>query len=59
MTPEEFKNEMQKISNQLGKKFCDEEITHLEADGLMCDVLRELGYGEGVGVFERMPKWYA
>ena len=59
MTPEEFKNEMQKISNQLGKKFCDEEITHSKADDLMCDLLRELGYGEGVDVFKDMPKWYA
>ena len=59
MTPEEFKNEMQKISNQRGEKFCDEEITHSKADDLMCDLLRELGYGEGVDVFEDMPKWYA
>ena len=59
MTPEEFKNEMQKISNQLGKNHCDEEITHAEADDLMCNLLRELGYGEGVDVFEDMPKWYA
>lgn len=59
MTPEEFKNRMLEISDQLGKNFCDEEITHSEADGLMCDLLRELGYGEGVDVFEDMPKWYA
>ena len=59
MTPEEFKNEMQKIRNRLGKKYIDEEIIHAEGDDLMCKLLRELGYGEGVDVFEDMPKWYA
>lgn len=59
MTPEEFKNEMQKISNRQGEKYIDVEITHAEADDLMCEMLRELGYGEGVDVFEDMPKWYA
>ena len=59
MTPEEFKNEMQKIRNRLGEKYIDEEIIHAEGDDLMCKLLRELGYGEGVDVFEDMPKWYA
>lgn len=59
MTPEEFKNKMQKISDQQGEVHVDIEITHAEADDLMCELLRELGYGEGVDVFEDMPKWYA
>lgn len=54
MTPEEFKNRMLEISDNY-----DEEMAHIYADGLMCDLLRELGYGEGVDVFEDMPKWYA
>ena len=37
----------------------DEEIAHSIADGIMCDLLRELGYGKGVDIFEDMPKWYA
>lgn len=29
------------------------------ADKLMCDVLTQLGYGEGVEIFKNAPKWYA
>jgi hypothetical protein len=37
----------------------DEEVRHSEADRLRCQVLRQLGYGTGVDVFESMKKWYA
>ena len=36
----------------------DEEKSHLEADRLMCEVLKSLGYEVGVRVFEGMPRWY-
>lgn len=35
------------------------EMAHIQADELMCELLRELGYGEGVNIFENMNKWYA
>jgi hypothetical protein len=31
---------------------------HKEADKLMCQVLRERGFFEGVKVFEESEKWY-
>ena len=31
---------------------------HIEADALMCSVLTQLGYGEGVLNFLTMEKWY-
>lgn len=37
----------------------DTEGAHCDADDLLCAVLRDLGYGEAVGIFENMEKWYA
>lgn len=53
MAPEEFKNKMQEIADIM-----DEEISHPQADDLMCEVLDSLGYGEGISIFVKMPKWY-
>lgn len=54
MTPAEFADKMREIS-----RAGDTEMDHCEADDLMCALLRSLGYGEGVDIFEEMPKWYA
>ena len=32
--------------------------SHEEADDLMCEVLKSLGYEAGVKIFEEMTKWY-
>ena len=56
MTPEEFKKRMKKICK-------DDDYTleecHIFADDLMCKLLRSLGYGDGVEIFEATPKWYS
>lgn len=54
MTPEEFKEKMAFCNDKL-----DEEDGHYEADGIMCKLLKELGYGEGVKIFKAMAKWYS
>ncbi len=54
MTPEEFEVKMAQIFDE-----GDTEEAHENADALMCEVLKSLGYGEGVEIFEEMPKWYA
>ena len=53
---EEFAKNMAEIQT-----YCkdDEERCHAAMDELMCDVLRQLGFGEGVDIFENTPKWYA
>lgn len=51
-----FADAMREIAKQAED---DEEIGHHAADDLMCELLRELGYGEGIDIFESMPKWYA
>ena len=60
MTPEEFKQRMQEIAEKNETQWGpDTEAKHGWADALLCEALRELGYGEGVDVFEKMEKWYA
>ncbi len=54
-TPEEFAGMMKAIAH---KYHGDEEKCHIEMDRLMCDYLRMLGYGEGIDIFENVPKWY-
>ena len=56
MTPEEFATRMMEIA---ADKNDDTEHAHAEADDLLCEALRELGYEEGVDIFEGMTKWYA
>lgn len=56
MTPEEFYQKMLTIAHDPAG---DTQADHGNADKLMCEVLTELGYGEGVEVFKEMGKWYA
>ena len=61
LTPEEFTKAMKDISDKLVEDlpYYDEEDAHMEMDDLMCDLLRTLGYGDGVDVFENTDKWYS
>lgn len=56
ITPEEFKEWMEYlvISNP-----GDPETFHMLADGLMMDLLIQLGYIDGIKVFMNAKKWYA
>lgn len=54
MKPKEFAERMRDI-NEI--EFTDDR--HHAADELMCEVLNDLGYEEGVEIFENMNKWYA
>jgi hypothetical protein len=63
VTPEEFRQKMQRIYpvgtiyNPTSGGY-DPEISHSNADDLMCQVLCELGYNEGVALFKYAEKWY-
>ena len=37
----------------------DTEALHFRLDSAMVTLLRELGYGEAMDMFEEAPKWYA
>jgi len=54
ITPEEFAQRMRDIA-----RMGDEESAHSQADDLLCEVLKQHGYGVGVEIFQNMPKWYA
>lgn len=54
MTPEEFCEKMKEFAGEY-----DKECAHIDADALMCDVLEQFGYKDGVEVFKNMPRWYS
>lgn len=56
MTPEEFAVRMKEIADEF---YNDEEMGHVYMDGCMCNLLTELGYGEGIDIFVSADKWYA
>lgn len=37
----------------------DTEAAHGDADGILCELLSELGYGELIGLYSKVDKWYA
>ena len=55
MTPNEFERKMQEIFNNDD----DTELNHEKADALLCEVLTQLGYENGITIFENAKKWYA
>lgn len=59
MPPEEFKQAMADAYHQHYEIDDDVEVVHCIMDGIMCDLLRDLGYGEGIDIFDNTPKWYA
>lgn len=44
---------------EIAKGSYDIERRHAEADDLMVQLLKDLGYGEAALIFENMDKWYA
>ena len=59
ITPEEFERRMKEIREIYYYNMGDWEIAHRFADDLMIEVLKSLGYSEGVLVNNSMEKWYA
>ena len=56
MTPEEFALTMSDIRKRSEN---DPEVCHVRMDDCLCDTLRELGYGEGIDIFNDTYKWYS
>lgn len=54
MTAEQFRYKMECLS-----KMDDVEVCHERMDELMCELLRDIGYKDGVDIFENTSKWYA
>ena len=58
MSPKEFKNRMLFLEQEYGNGK-DEEEFHRQGDELMMEALRQLGYEDGILIFDRNPKWYS
>ena len=56
ITPIEFADKMKEIRKE---NVYDLELRHVLMDELMCEVLGQFGYDEGVYIFEESDKWYA
>lgn len=56
ITPEEFELRMIELRDNQGT--CA-EARHSIGDDMMCEILKELGYANGVDVFINMERWYA
>jgi len=37
----------------------DREIGHMEADDILCALLKEIGYGDVVEEYHKVEKWFA
>lgn len=51
LTPEEFENAMLEIKMKYKDETGFEEDAHRDMDMLMCNLLKSLGYADGVRVF--------
>lgn len=58
MTREEAIAELKKLQQE-EKLSGDCEMTHMDADSVLCQLLFTLGYGDVVTEFNRLHKWYA
>lgn len=54
VTPKEFRDKMEALAEE-----STPEEFHITADEYMCEVLTELGYGEGVAIFDGTERWYS
>ena len=56
MDSQEFAKRMREIADLRDE---NEESKHIRADALLCDALIQLGYEEGVEIYDSIDKWYA
>ena len=47
------------LNDPTGHPYYDEEDAHRQMDGIMANLLRQLGYREGIDIFENTNKWYS
>ena len=59
MTPNEFAEAMRAAHEGFHDFLGDDMASrHMHMDNLMCELLTDLGYEEGVKIFEFTCKWY-
>ena len=50
---------LEQMMAEVERSRTDEESAHYVADGLLCDLLTELGYERLVKAFNDVRKWYS
>ena len=50
---------LEQMMAEVERSHSDEEVAHSMADGILCDLLTELGYERLVKAFGDVWKWYA
>lgn len=58
LTPEEFAAVMNEALRTDKNKHEDESHSHQRGDAVMCELLRSLGYDEGIDLFLESGRWY-
>lgn len=58
MTEEQRKEYLDRLL-ELSKDHCDAENVPYIADGILCDILKLLGYNDIVSAYNEIHKWYA
>jgi len=59
MSPAEFAANMQSLADSPAAQQRDWEAVHSDMDDLICILLNQLGYSDGVAIFTAQEKWYA
>lgn len=55
ITPKEFENRMKEVLDE-NKEWI--EGGHEDMDALLCEVLKSLGYEDGIDLYLNADKWY-
>ena len=59
----ENENKMNKEEDYIKRlsalKTCDTEVSHRDADLILCEILAKLGYEEVVAAWDELDKWYS
>ena len=50
---------LEQMMDEVERSHADEEVAHSVADGILCDLLTELGYERLVKAFDDVWKWYS
>ena len=54
-----YQKSLARLEELVNKKYPDEEEDHVEADGILCDMLNALGYKDLTDAWDKIVKWYS
>jgi hypothetical protein len=54
-----IKKYQKKLKEIINKYDFDEEVRHIEADNLLIELLKELGFEKITNIYEKIDKWFA